>query len=353
MARQLFKQWESSSEYRIRVGKLLKQFFKETDGGHILGNNTPPKNFVPEELVEVKDQEQATVEHLKGKSLLPNLSPALLGGIQTDSKERFKMSSDLKAELLRHLDNNSLLLSGNKTKLRWQYHELGRALCQRYPKLQWDEKEGLTQKYPWICYPIMTFYRKLYNFFISRLAARRRRARFRERHPAQKQRMKNTLDGSSLSVTMMHGVNMLMEVTFPKRRKEEALLYTINPNYLLVEETITCEVSRVMGRSVHGMEEKITCMLDRYRIEMPTAQLATVEKYLRSKGATEEVITMTCTIERAVAILVGAYYLKDLQYPSAFAQFLGLIQSVLKEDLHVPKYLMNVRLKLLMKTLVI
>ena len=53
------------------------------------------------------------------------------------------------------------------------------------------------------------------------------------------QTMKSTLNGSSFSTTVVSRINLLMEVTFSKRKKEGALLYTVIPNYLLVEETET------------------------------------------------------------------------------------------------------------------
>ncbi|XP_054724028.1 uncharacterized protein LOC129234150 [Uloborus diversus] len=311
---------------------------------------------------------------------LSNVLQPLLNGDILTKKDHSQLSSILKEELITFLNHEDLICNGST--LRWQYRDLGEALVEKYPNMLWDvpserQKKDRKEKAP------------IYAVFIRRLSQRRKMQRLRLK--AKKQiavnkpsmeaareselssedavsELKSVTEEAARSDANTSRIQELLKKSFDIRRNDDV---SELPTFLLTQKCLETEVELRLANSMPEMEQKLMEALKNMSNEFSVpGTVWELEKIMQTKRATWSAVTMgdyssdqkrpgpslffgstktlvighqmvhldeNCSLENACILLLGIYFILNLNFPSAFGQFLGVIQSIVVEKEKFPK----------------
>ncbi|XP_040360705.1 uncharacterized protein LOC121048438 [Ixodes scapularis] len=330
--------------------------------------------------------------HWSSDNLLPQFSSVvqpLLKGLDISKKDHRQHSKQLRHELIHFLNENKLIQDGNCAMRRWKYFALGESLASTYPNMLWEDarkdKKGRTKS------PKSVFMTKLSE-------ARRHRAhRWAAREAAKTPVVQNAvvppeLDAESASNELTalskalgpagpfnkERLFLLLHATLRERKTSPVACL---PCYFLNEDIMTLETELRFGDNVANLLQRLSKVKQLVStICNRQMDFAEIDDYLRGRHAKCALITLSdvsaedtaspgprifwgistkivscggpgeiiklndATLEKALLLCLTVYYVKDITYPSAFAQTLGLVQSAISNGEKFPRCWANSRL---------
>ncbi|XP_064461721.1 uncharacterized protein LOC135388598 isoform X2 [Ornithodoros turicata] len=359
-------------------------------------------------LQAVENVCRAAVEQSsREKFTLPEFSPMvqpLLKGKSLSEKMEKMLQQQLQDELIEYLDENQLIINEAPWQLREQYKALGRCLLKCHPCILWPSakpgsKAERNAKYCW-------------SVFMHRLSLKRKIRRLRAKWSknmagvdTQCPSTENSMHAVEILGTAMscneaqnelnvlasfeHGtvsfnlarLKQLLRLSYEVRRLEypERL-----PVYFLNEDALCVEAELRFQLSIEEMVAKLNHVRQEFIMEHGGESFADIDCYLRSRKCKTALITLedvnegqrvpgpslsftakkeirtrheaidlssSCSMEKALILVLCVYYVKNLSYPQAYGQTLGLLQTVLVKDSYFNAALQTKRLAMLLKHL--
>ncbi|XP_077272198.1 uncharacterized protein LOC143902877 [Temnothorax americanus] len=287
--------------------------------------------------------------------------PFLEGQVMSP-KTKKKLRTQVKDELIDHLDRHSLIPHNmNHMKKRWKYRDLGKALVANFPLIHLEQSSTFKTKY---------------GHFIHQIADIRRHRNSRRERTQQTHNPLQLHNEKQLQVMTPEEAYKKLEDSAESELSTTTIVellqqsLTVRPHvgdvwpyYLSQKECFVKEAELRMKTSIESVIKAINTIY--IKTEKGIENIQQLQKYLnlprvkdffldQKVPAFEDLITPfpgpkvyyndttawlvineidqltihVASAEEAVALGLAVYYIKDLSYPSSFSQLLGLIESL-------------------------